>query len=170
MEYRRGDDVEEFAALHDGHPLMTLRVRTDGRVGGTLPVIVLYGVRDGTLLRLRVSNPDPGATRVGRHAAALHVSHHPAVADLRKLGGSTSSWMGFTKRDSRWRAETPPEVLGRVPSPSPPTDAGYQAGHFSKRVQQRQATPIDLELDRLPFDPAATITVPPLPLIHPVAS
>jgi len=166
IERRTGGRSEEFACSRDGRPIIRLRVRTDGRVKRVLPVLVFYSVRDGQPFRMSMSNPNPGATRFDRQAAVLDLTDHEAVADLQGLRISASSCMGVSKPGSRWHANTAPELLGSVRPPARPEVTDFPAARFTERLGLNQATPIDQELDALPFDPNGTIEVPPLPTSH----
>lgn len=164
IERRLGQRDEEFACSWDGQQIARLRVRTDGRAARSLPVLTFYSVRDGQPFRMSLSNPSPGATRLGRQSARLDLTGHESVADLRELRISPSSWMGVAKTDSRWHATTPPQLLGDVCSAARPPVTDYRAGRFTERLGASQATQIDDGLDALPFDPNGTIDVPPLAL------
>lgn len=168
IERRPGTREEQFACSRDGRPVARLRVRTDGRLAGSFPILTVYSVRDGQPFRMSLSNPDPGATRLGPHSAALDLSDHEAVADLQGLRISPTSWMGMARTDSHWQATTPPELLGSVGPPSGPAATTYRPGRFTERLGAHPATVIDQELDSLPFDPNGTIQVPPLPTPQPI--
>lgn len=163
IERRTSGRYEGFACSRDGRPVVRLRVRTDGRVERALPVLVFYSVRDGQPFRMSMSNPNPGATRFGRQAAVLDLTDHEAVADLQGLRISATSWMGVSKPDSRWHANTPPELLGSVRPPAGPAVTDFRAGRFTERLGLNQATQVDQELDALPFDQNGSIEVPPFP-------
>lgn len=167
IERRPGTRDEQFSCSRDGQPVAGLRVRTDGHLAGSLPILTFYSVRDGQPFRMSLSNPDPGATRVGPRSATLDLSDHEAVADLQGLRISPTSWMGVAKTDSRWHATTPPELLGSVGPAARPAAATYRPGRFTERLCAHPATVIDQELHSLPFDPNGTIQVPPLPTPKP---
>lgn len=165
IERRIGTRAEEFACWRDGRPVARLRVRTDGRVSQSQPVLTFYSVRDGQPFRMSLSNPNPNATRFARNAAVLDLTDHPLVADLHALRIAPSSRMGMAKTDSHWYAKTPPELLGDGgPAHGSPVP-DFRPGRFIERLGATQATHIDPALDALPFDPSSTIEVPPMP--HP---
>lgn len=141
IERRVGCRAEESACQRGSRPILRLRVRTDGRLQRSLPVIVFYSVREGQAFRMTMSNPDPGTTRIAPRAAMLEVSDDEAVADLPALRISASSWMGVSKIDSRWVADTDPDLLGSVPAPARPAPGDAAAGRFTVRLGRNEASP-----------------------------
>ena len=163
IERRTHEGIEEFACWVEGRPVARLQVRTKGVVRPALPNLTFYSVRDGQPFRMSMSNPDPGAIRVGPGAATLALTDAGPVADLRALRISSRSWMGVSKAGSHWYARTPPELLGSAHTPAGPPAAAVRAGRFTRRLGQQQAEVIDPGFDALPFDPDGTIEVPALP-------
>jgi hypothetical protein len=168
IERRPSPRHEQYACSLDGRPVIRLRVRTDGRLERVLPVLVFYSVRDGQPFRMSMSNPDPGATRLGRNAAVLDLADHEAVADLQGLRIAPTSWMGVSKPNSHWHADTPPTLLGPIRPPTRPAATDLRAARFTERLDPNRTTQIDQELHTLPFDPNSTIEVPQLPTSQPV--
>ncbi len=170
IERRSDSRYEEFACWRDGRPVIRLRVRTGGRAAPSLPVLVFNSVRDGQPFRMGLSNPDPGASRLGPGAAMLELTDHELVADLQALRIAPSSWMGVTKTDSRWFATRPPELLGDAhPADSSPAP-DFRPGRFIERLGSDQGRLVDSGFDALPFDPnSSAIEVPPMPTPWPAA-